>query len=313
MAFVIAIVKILVTGASGFVGRSLIPNFLSRGHSVTTIGRALKAPFAGVPHIACPDSKWHTRVPNGDQFDLCLHLAWIAKPGVYLNSEKNDEIAKDSVSLALKLYQTGLPHFIGVGSGIEYSPEVTGRCREDCSDVRGSSPYASAKIYAAKTIRRHSESLDAGFSWIRIFYPYGPGEHSGRITSIILSHLSKRQPLELRTPDSIKDFIEIRDIVSGITTVAEYPSPFGYTNLGTGIGTSIKDLAAISAAALNLQDPKITHYEPPIYDPYAKHISDPSKLLLAGWKPKISIESGIKNLASYFKFSENHEITNRHR
>jgi nucleoside-diphosphate-sugar epimerase len=140
-----------------------------------------------------------------------------------------------------------------------------------------------------------AEAHQSGWTWARIFYPYGTGEHCGRTATSFLRSLKARQPLVLKTGASQKDFIEITDLASALAHLSR-GLPQGVINLGTGIPTSIRDLA-LSAARLTGASPGLVQdAEPPGADPYAYHVACTAKLSATGWRPSVGLTEGMSRL-----------------
>lgn len=288
--------KILLTGASGFIGQALLPALIARRHQVTLLSRHPSPALSpSVYEILAEPENWAGAI-HGKSYDLCLHLAWIATPGVYLESPENNILSSATIALADTLFQAGLGHFLGIGTCIEYAPDQTNPCSEDITPIAPRSIYGQAKEQARVGIAAAAKQHGAGYTWVRLFYPYGKDEHPDRIPSSFLRTLASHQPLKLKTPNSIKDWIEIRDIVSALIHLSEKSPHQCEINLGTGIGTRMADFAKIAAQISNADLSLIQVSDTPTTDPYSYHIADTSKLFATGWRPFVKLEEGLSSL-----------------
>jgi nucleoside-diphosphate-sugar epimerase len=294
--------KILLTGAGGFIGSAVLPLLLQTGHdvtvltrpaSVTTIRQTLTTAGHSCQFLPAEPADWAQAVGQ-DSFELCLHLAWIATPGLYLTSPENETFADATLALAEQLYAQGTRHFIGTGTCIEYAPGITAPCQENHTPTGPLSPYGQAKLRTCQGLQALAETAGAGWTWARIFYPYGIGEHPARTASTFLRTLAAGQPLSLKTGASIKDWIEINDLASALLHLTR-TGPQGIINLGTGTPASILDLALL-AARLTHADPALVQNTGDGTDPYAFHLADPTKLFSTGWSPAIPLEIGLVSL-----------------
>jgi nucleoside-diphosphate-sugar epimerase len=288
--------NILLTGASGFIGQALLPQLLRDGHQVTLLSRQPTStrPISVFEIIAQPEN-WATAV-SGKPYHLCLHLAWIATPGIYLESPENLALAEATKFLAETLFQAGLNHFIGLGTCIEYAPDQIQPCTENHTLIAPCSAYGQAKEQARVSISQAAKKYGGSYTWVRLFYPYGEGEHPNRIPSSFLRTLANHQSLTLKTPDSTKDWIEIRDVVSALIHLAEKSPGQQEINLGNGVGTSMTDFAKITAHVVNANRSQILVSNQPAIDPYSYHVADTSKLLSTGWRPSVNLEQGLQSL-----------------
>ncbi|RYD31252.1 MAG: SDR family oxidoreductase, partial [Verrucomicrobiaceae bacterium] len=216
MANPVRTMKILMTGASGFIGSAALSLAVSKGYDVTVLARPataagyrekLKRDGLSCEVIPADHAGWASAVRNRS-FDSCLHLAWIALPGQYLNSPQNEEFAASTLALADSLFKNGLPHFLGTGTCIEYAPGLTAPCREDITPCAPVSPYAVAKHRTHQSLVEMADQYSSTLGWARVFYPYGAGEHPARTATTFLKTLAAGQPLVLKTGASRKDFIE---------------------------------------------------------------------------------------------------------
>lgn len=293
--------KILLTGASGFIGSALLPALVSRGHAISLLSRNYSNAVGIADEIVCDISCWPEAV-SGRHFDLCIHLAWIATPGIYLSSRANDLFAEMTPRLADILFEAGLPHFFGLGTCLEYAPNPSASCIPGITTIAPETAYGMAKERARAGIAKSADLHKKGYTWARLFYPYGPGEHPARIPSLFLRTLSQAQSIELKSPHSVKDWIHVHDVISAILRVAENAQPLQEINLGSGIGTEIQILAKMAAGVVGASHTLIKLSLPREKDPYAYHIAENAQLSSLGWQPSVTLIEGLESLATSINF-----------
>jgi len=289
-------VKVLVTGASGFIGSRLIPRLLEAGHELTLLSRR---EFVGIGYrnleaiISSPD-QW-PRTLEKRSFDACVHLAWIATPGLYLTSAENESLAETTTALAETLFKGGLKHFIATGTCIEYASGLGEgvRCIENETSVNPVFPYAIAKNSAREGLQRLAATHGAEFSWARVFYAYGSEEPSSKTVTMFIRTLLSGERLVLRHPHSIKDFIHVDDIAGALAHFVNRHRGEGVVNIGSGCATTIRALASQVARELGANESLIQDGGETVVDPYSYHVADITKLRAAGWNSHISLLDGI--------------------
>lgn len=285
--------KLFVTGATGFLGRAFCGAAAAAGHDLLALCRS---PDAGLPVGCIPvvgtlqDVPW--QVIEKFQADAVLHLAWIATPGVYLTSPENATLVQQSKALFRGLLERGTGHLAGVGTCIEYKPSSQ-PLHELHSPLGAVFPYSEAKAELCRWLLE--ESGEGTRSWFRVFYPYGVDEHPGRFTTHVIRQLSAGKTVELKTPQSVKDYIYITDVAEAMLAALEHRLP-GAVNIGAGVGVNILDLAQTLARSCEVSPDLVRRAEFPAEDPFPVTISDIGRIQSLGWNPKVSLAEGLERL-----------------
>lgn len=294
--------KIFVTGATGFIGSAFAKLALSHGHQIgglilptEQVPQSLSAPTGEGTLTWIRGTLEHLpwREIEAFQPDACVHFAWIATPGVYLESPENEQHLAWSLNLARRLKQIGLGYFLGVGTCIEY--QITAApLHEDRTPVDPTTLYSRCKNTLRETLEAEARRDGSRFGWGRVFYPYGVGEHPARLCSAVLKKLQAGESIELKTPHSRKDYIYIDDLAAAILLTVERQF-LGSINWGTGTGISVREIA--DAAARLVGRPELVTNAPQLIpDPFDYVVADNQKLRQLGWQPTYSLEAGIKRM-----------------
>lgn len=287
------LMRLLVTGGTGFLGRVLVRQALGCGMEVAVLTRSV--PCVGDQRIrwipgtlSSPD--W-TAVQEW-QPEVCVHAAWIATPGVYLQSPENDGWADSSFHFLTRLSEMGLKRAVALGTCIEY--EMTGHpFREGITAIRPTSSYAIAKDNLHTRLAAELATRETSLAWPRIFYPYGPGEHPARLASSLIHRLRAGEPIRLKTPDSIKDYIHVEDV--GRALICLVQSSFqGAVNIGSGTGIQIAEFAGILADLLGR--PELVEREVAVPDPLDRVVADNRLLLSLGWQAEVKLVEGLHDM-----------------
>ncbi len=291
--------KIFVTGATGFVGSAFCRLALNHGHEIAGLIQPGKNPPADIP--AGGKMKWFQGtlaglpLKNIEQFqpDACVHLAWIATPGVYLESPDNEKYLQWSLDMARRLREIGVSHIIGAGTCIEYQISDA-PLSEDFTPVNPTTLYARCKNALRETLEAEAQKDGWHFCWGRIFYPYGVGEHPARLCSSLIQKLRRGEMLVLKTPDSRKDYIYIEDLAAAILLTVEKKFT-GTINWGTGGGVSVREIAGMAATMLGRPE-LVQNQNPPAADPFPFVVADAARLKQLGWQPQVDLRTGLARL-----------------
>ena len=151
--------KIFLTGQDGFIGREILRQARAAGHEVM----GLEKPFR------VENPPWDAIAAFAPE--VCIHCAWIATPGVYLESPENVQHREWSLGMIRRLAAMGTRRFVVAGTCAEYGASNDLLCEEE-------EPFPLTLYGREKNLLRvalSEESMKLGFEllWARIFYPYG--------------------------------------------------------------------------------------------------------------------------------------------
>lgn len=291
--------KILVTGATGFIGSRFIRLALSRGHQIIGLTSSERA----IPSHLPPDEylTWLRGTLGGVSLreiessppDVCLHTAWITTPGVYLESPENERFLESSLRFFRRVRELGTGHIFGLGTCIEYKIG-DGVLSEDRTPAEPKTLYARCKNQLRLAMEAEASANNFLFSWGRVFYPYGLGEHPSRLCSSIIQRLARNEEILLKTPTATKDYIYIDDLAGALMAVIENRCG-GVINLGTGVGVSVREIAQ-TLGQMTGKAELIREASPPEPDPLGDIIADASKLRSLGWGTHYTLKQGLKEL-----------------
>ena len=242
--------KVLLTGATGFVGRQVLRQLLARGAQVTVVTRKAIEADQGFEQVITPDlfaesTSWW--LDNLAGVDTVIHCAWYAEPGKYLTSELNFACLDGSVVLARAAQAAGVQRFVGVGTCFEYDFAAAGELDDLATDtpLRPTTLYAAAKASLWLTLSNWLAQVEGNamtFAWARLFYLYGEGEDPRRLVALLHGKLSKGEEVPLSTGEQVRDFMDIEQAGAKLVDIAERELT-GALNVCTGEGITIRALA----------------------------------------------------------------------
>jgi len=288
--------KVLVTGATGYVGRHLLPKLVKISNiEILTINRSLQKATEIFSELDCI----HTSTDEWGKIkefnpEIVFHLASM------ITSRNDREILNDiidsNIMFGIKLLDrlrecSNLKLFVNTGSFAEY--------RLGTDKIDNAYLYTATKTAFRQFVDYYSK-LDS-YKYIHIvpYTIYGGGDSQKKIIDYILDSFESTVPVKMTKGEQVLDFIHIEDIVSffihilkNIDQFIELPN--GETlYLGTGKGTSIKELAALLekkyGKKANINWGSLPYREKDVM--YA--VAPIGKLIELGWLPKIKIEDFI--------------------
>lgn len=239
---------ILLTGATGFVGRQVLHELAARNFRVRVVVRKGKQEQIGQSiaiekMVATSDmwsetAAWWSETCRG--VDIVIHVAWYAEPGQYLHSPMNRDCLEGTLQLAQGAIDAKVRRFVGIGTCFEYDLSV-GHLSVT-TPLRPATPYAVAKVEAFNALSRSLPQQDVAFAWCRLFYLYGEGEDERRLVPFLRGKLGAGEPAELTSGQQIRDYLDVRDAGRMIADAA-LGAVQGPINICSGISVTIRQLA----------------------------------------------------------------------
>jgi nucleoside-diphosphate-sugar epimerase len=287
--------KIFVTGSSGFIGRAFCRAAIAAGHDVLGLCRSPTTQLSSGCQMLVGDLA-HLPWEEVRRFtpDALLHLAWIVTPGAYLNSPENDTLIGQSEDLFKRAMDFGVRHLAAAGTCIEYAPTEQ-PLKEHASPLAPAFTYSRAKMATSRMLETVAMEREVLWTWFRIFYCFGEGEHPDRIASWIMRKLAAGESVEVKTPDSVKDYIHVDDVASAMLWCLEKKIT-GPVNVACGHGIRILDLAQKIAQVVQAEPSLVSGANPPAHDPFPTTVADISRLKDTGWTPRLSLAQGLEHM-----------------
>jgi nucleoside-diphosphate-sugar epimerase len=293
--------KILVTGAGGFVGAEVVREALANGHNVVALVRSRNAARLTGLNIDIriadlSDTPAVSAILEETRPDVVIHSAWEGVGGPNRAGDVQLDNIKTSVALADAAIAAGVAKFVGVGSQAEY-----GRFDRRIFETDLPNPsilYGAAKLAALHLIRQRLDAAGKDFAWLRIFSTYGPGDNPNWLIPSALAHLQAGQAPQLTAGTQTWDYLHVNDVARGIIAAAVTPAVTGTFNLSSGISTPVRAIIEYLrdqvAPAIELKFGEIPFGPAQIM----RLEGDNSRLKDAtGWAPQIGIFEGLKALA----------------
>jgi len=314
--------RILVTGAGGFIGSHATEEFVKAGHKVTALCHYNSLQSNGWLDFAYSNQPTNLEIVMSDvtdsesvhklvgQSDVVVHFAaLIAIPYSYIapRSYLNANITGTfNVLEAIRHHQNRL---VNISTSEVYgTPEFLPISEQ--SKIKPQSPYAASKVAADALCNSYIDSFGSDISIIRPFNTYGPRQSQRAIIPTILSQaLSGQSKIELGNIDARRDFTYVADTVSAVKIAVESEGLKGKTiHLGTGRTISIQDLISLVNSTLNLSlEARIDNLR---VRPSSSEVevlqSDPSLAKeLLGWKATTSLEEGLQKTFEWLGANRN--------
>lgn len=293
--------SVLLTGATGFIGRHAIKPLLEAGFEVHATSR--RRPEGGMDgcifHQAdLMDERQHEGLIAQVRPTHLLHFAWYAVPGKYWTSSENLGWVRASIGLLQEFARSGGKRLVIAGTCAEYDWS-----HEIC--VEGETPLAPATLYGKckhalqEIMSEWSKQVEISSAWGRIFSLYGPHEHPDRFVSSVTSALMRGEEALCGDGSPVRDYLHVVDVATAFVAILQ-SDVTGAVNIASGKGVAIKDIAGKIGAKtgrpdlLRLGARKATGVEPPTL------LANPRILAKTGWKPRFDLDSGLDDTIAWW-------------
>ena len=286
--------RLLITGASGFIGNHVLHSLAMEKIDVLAIGR--KKP------ISINESSFvQVDLLNHVEVQSCLHklgathllhLAWVTEHSHFWSSPLNFDWVAASAHLVSAFAAAGGKHVVAAGSCAEYG-WTHGLCSEYLTPLVPTTTYGIAKDATRRLLMSLCKSENLSCAWGRIFLTHGHGEDPRRLVPAVIEALSGMRPTFGVHRSAWRDFLHVSDVAEGLVTLLRLGVP-GEFNISSGNPVQIEQLIRLIGEQLNLDPEPLLGLEPPIsIDSPNILLGDNRRLQALGWQAQHSLQSGL--------------------
>ena len=301
--------RVIVTGASGFIGSTLCRRLISDGHDVHLLLRPADARWrlngieahCHVHEVALQQQELLERIVIRTNPDWVFHLA---AHGAYSSQDNVQKIVTTNfngiVNLVEACLKTDFQAFVNAGSSSEYGfkdhPPLEAELPEP------NSHYAATKSAATLYCQFIATQSQRRLTTLRLYSVYGPWEEPTRLMPTLLLAALRREypPLVARTV--ARDFVYIDDVIDAFLLAADSPHPVerGVFNIGSGVQTTLGDLVAVVRGIFEIDgEPEWGTMQDRSWDTTVWVGDATLAESLLGWKATIPIDEGLRKLAEW--------------
>jgi UDP-glucuronate 4-epimerase len=312
--------KILVTGAAGFIGSNLAEKLAKRGDSVVGLDnfndyydpakkRANEARLTAYPNFRMVEEDIRQRQAmfdlfEAERFDAVAHLAAMAgvrnavlHPDVYvqvnLNGSQNLMDAARTVGSVQNFVMASTSSVYGNTTQIPF-------VETDPCD-RPLQPYAAAKRAAEMLGHAYHHLYGLNYTAVRFFTVYGPNGRPDMMAYLVAESVAKGVQIPLYDGGQMyRDWTYVEDITDGVVAALDKPLGYEILNLGRGEPTLLKEFVHM-IETLGGRPANVVH-KPRLAADFVKNQADISKARrLLGYNPKISVDEGVQRFWEWYE------------
>jgi nucleoside-diphosphate-sugar epimerase len=305
--------RVLVTGASGCIGRHACARLAAQGwevHAVSSkphVGSDGDAD-AGAPTIA--NVQWHVAdllqpgvadaLTGQVQASHLLHLAWYIAPGKWAQARENYLWVEASLALVRAFQAAGGQRVVTSGSCLEYDWRY-GYCSERLTPLQPHTFYGVCKSTLAQLVDGYAAIVGLSSAWARIFFLYGPWEHPDRLVASVARSLVSGQPARTSHGRQIRDYLFADDIADALVTLLASDLR-GPINIGSGEAVTLRQIVERLGSLAGRADLLEIGAIPPAPTDAPLVVADVTRLTSElRWRPKTSLDDGLKATLDWWR------------
>lgn len=290
--------RILVTGATGIIGRHAVANLVARGAEVHAVARDSldQVPLQGAQlHKLDLLDRPATQALLGEiRPDILLHLAWITGHGRFWNAPENLDWLASSIYLIRGFVDAGGRRVVVAGTCAEYDPAAEQKTPlPETAPCHPQTLYGWAKHALHRVLAAYAGQVGLSYGWGRLFLLYGEDEPAERLAPSVVGAVLAGQPAKCSRGLQIRDFLDTRDAGAAFAALAATDVE-GPVNICSGQPISVAEFATRLASAIGRPDLLQLGALPdrPNDPPYL--VGDPDRLNMeVGFAPAVTLDAGL--------------------
>lgn len=282
--------KVLVTGATGFIGQYLIKNLESIGIDYVTVGRSGPGSEKHIQFDLLSDDNLEGYIKRIKPTHL-IHMAWFTEHGKYWESPLNIGWLMATNRLVEAFCQSGGKHVVITGTCAEYDWRY-GYCVEDLTPLLPKTLYGVSKNSARSVAGQICKKYGVGLAWARIFFPYGLGESPDRlIPSLFSVFRGEKKPFGVNA-SSYRDLLYASDVASAIS-ICSQTEVTGDINVSSAEPLSLISIVSMVASFFKKSPDIVLSLESFRLGEPRFLLGENEKIKAHGWTQKVSFEDGL--------------------
>lgn len=297
--------SVLVTGASGFIGRHTLRHLLDNHFEVHALFSQ------GLPVYKDTRVHWHEinlhdeqkvqKLFNAISPSHLLHLAWYAKPKEYWTSPLNIDWIYSSIRLLNAFTKAKGKRALLAGSCAEYDWSE-GHCKEFSTPCLPTTLYGRSKYALHLLAGPLAQSSSLSLAWARLFFLFGEYEYPERLVPSAIISLLKNQPFEVMNGNQIRDFLSVDQVAQALVALLDSEVE-GPVNIASGQPTQLRDIITLIANKLGAAN-LVKYHNKSEKGQHAVLTADVSRLRTeVKWQPQHSLENELEKTISWWSQS----------
>ena len=300
--------RVLVTGAAGFIGSHVTRILVSRGDEVIALERPgadksrISDVVGQVEYRECDlgDAPLLQTTVSQIRPEICAHMAWYTEHGKYWHAPENLDCVMNSLALVRLLANCGCKRILVAGTCAEYDWSHE-RLIEGVTPCIPRTLYGASKYALFLMLEKFCAMRSMALAWPRYNFIYGPGEAPGRLVPTIIRKLLSGKDVPLTHGLQKRDFLYVEDVASATVAVLK-SSVCGPVNIGSGQPVVIREVAETVSRIIGGSGRLLFGAVPVSADEPDALMPDVGRLNNeVGWAPAWDLRRGLEATIAWWK------------
>ncbi len=304
--------RVLVTGATGFIGPRAVAALASRGAEV----HAMVIEPDGIVHGAQShvvdlfDEAAVGVVLDRIRPAYLLHLAWYVEHGRFWTAPQNLTWATRTGTLVRQFAGAGGRRVVGIGTCAEYGG-AEGTCSESATPVAPTTIYGQSKAASWFLMQAMASVAGIEAAWARVFHLFGPGEAEARLVPSIVRPLLAGAPAICRSGAHVRDLIDVVDLGDALAAIT-LSTTTGAVNVGSGTSVQLGEVARRLAALcgredlLTVEEGRSTPDNPRVLVPRLDRLQRE-----VGWNSSATLDARLAEVVDWWRSANHAKVAGR--
>jgi nucleoside-diphosphate-sugar epimerase len=286
--------RVLLTGASGFIGRHAVAALRARGFEVHAVSRRARPSDDG--------ATWHAgdlaepgvaaRLITSIRPTHLLHLAWYVEHGKFWTSPENLSWVARSLDLVRAFREAGGARAVLAGTCAEYQWGL-GECVEGETPLAPATLYGAAKHALRQIVESYARVTGLSAAWGRVFLLYGPDETESRLVPSVVTSILRGEPALCSEGTQLRDLLYVADVADAFAALLA-SDVTGAVNVASGEPVRLRDVACNIAERLGRPELLRLGARPtPAGDPPVLTARVDRLRTEVGWAPSRTLDEGL--------------------
>jgi nucleoside-diphosphate-sugar epimerase len=298
--------RVFVTGASGCIGRHVLPRLIERGWEVCAVSSRPIRDAGPVEWCRADLVASNAAAEAIAEFKPThlLHLAWYIAPGRWAFATENFSWVDASVRLLRAFANAGGQRVVTAGSCLEYDWSA-GICSEDRTPLKPHSTYGVCKHALQLLTSEFAARNELSSAWARPFFLYGPHEHQDRLVPAVIRAILAGQPARTSHGKQVRDYLYVQDVADAFVELLD-SDVAGPINVASGQPVTLRQIVERIGDLMGRPDLLQLGAIPAASTDTPLVVADISRASkeLPQWQPRVGLDEGLASSIRWWREQE---------